>query len=177
MYLLSQKNSGLQERQLTFTSVFWRLSNKMCCKETWIFNTCLFTPWSRVLLEQLTGSLIVKKFPTFYGTRMFTAAFTSARHMSLAWAKPIQSMPPYRTSWRPILIFFSHPNLGLPSGLFPSDFPTNSLYTHLLSPPYVESLILKIENQRKEAVPSQFYDRFVFNAWHFTDALDTFSSG
>ena len=26
------------------------------------------TPWSRVLLEELTGSLLVKKFPTFYGT-------------------------------------------------------------------------------------------------------------
>jgi hypothetical protein len=27
-----------------------------------------------------------------------------------------------------------HPRLGLPSGLFPSDFPTNNLYTFLLSP-------------------------------------------
>ena len=31
-----------------------------------------------------------------------------------------------------ILILSSHLRLGLPSGLFPSDFPT--LYTHLLSP-------------------------------------------
>jgi len=26
----------------------------------------LLTPWSRVLLEKLTGSQLVKKFPTFY---------------------------------------------------------------------------------------------------------------
>ena len=31
-------------------------------------NTYLLTPWSRVLLEKLTGSQLVKKFPAFYGT-------------------------------------------------------------------------------------------------------------
>ena len=29
------------------------------------------TSWSRVLLEKLTGSQLVKKFPAFYGTRRF----------------------------------------------------------------------------------------------------------
>jgi len=42
-----------------------------------------FTPWSRVLLEKLTGSQLVKKFPAFYGTRRFITPFTSARHLSL----------------------------------------------------------------------------------------------
>jgi len=28
----------------------------------------LLTPWSRVLLEKLTGLQLVKKFPAFYGT-------------------------------------------------------------------------------------------------------------
>jgi len=32
-------------------------------------NSILHTARSRVLLEKLTGSQIVKKFPTFYGTR------------------------------------------------------------------------------------------------------------
>jgi hypothetical protein len=40
--------------------------------------TYLLTPWSRVLLEKLTGLQLVKKFPAFYGTRMFITAFTSA---------------------------------------------------------------------------------------------------
>jgi hypothetical protein len=35
----------------------------------------LLTPWSRVLFEMLTGSQLVKKFPTFYGTRSFIGAF------------------------------------------------------------------------------------------------------
>jgi len=46
--------------------------------------TYLFTPWSRVLLEKLTGLQIVKKFPAFYGTRRFITALTSARHLSLS---------------------------------------------------------------------------------------------
>ena len=44
--------------------------------------TYLLTPWSRVILEKITGSQIVKKFPAFYGTRRFVTAFTSARHLS-----------------------------------------------------------------------------------------------
>jgi hypothetical protein len=44
--------------------------------------TYLLTPWSRVLLEKLTGLQLVKKFPAFYGTRRFITALTSARHLS-----------------------------------------------------------------------------------------------
>jgi hypothetical protein len=46
--------------------------------------TYLLAPWSRVLLEKITGSQLVKKFPAFYGTRRFITAFTSARHLSLS---------------------------------------------------------------------------------------------
>jgi hypothetical protein len=46
--------------------------------------TYLLTPWSRVLLEKLTGLQLLKKFPEFYGTRKFITAFTSAHHLSLS---------------------------------------------------------------------------------------------
>ena len=42
-------------------------------------NKYLLTSWSRVL-EKLTGSQLVKKFPPFYGTRTFIAAFTIGCH-------------------------------------------------------------------------------------------------
>ena len=59
--------------------------------ETVKFKTYLLTyiltylmPCSSVLLEKLTSSHLVYKFPAFYGTRMFITAFTSARHLSLS---------------------------------------------------------------------------------------------
>ena len=94
-------------------------------------RTDLLSVWSRVLL---TGSHLVKKFPTFYGTRSFITAFTSSRHLSLSWASSIPSIPPHPTSWRSILILSSHLSTVLPSGLFPLGFSTTTLYTPLLSP-------------------------------------------
>jgi len=42
--------------------------------------------------------------------------------------------PTHRTSWRSILLLFSHLHLGHPSGHFPSGYHTKTLYIPLLSP-------------------------------------------
>jgi hypothetical protein len=47
----------------------------------------LLPPWSRVLLEKLIVTQLVKKFPTFYGNRRFITVFTTARHLSLSCAR------------------------------------------------------------------------------------------
>jgi hypothetical protein len=96
--------------------------------------THLLTPRSTVLLEKLTGLKLVQEFPAFYGTRKSITAFTSARQLSLSRSSSIQSIPPHPTSWRSILILFSHLRLGQPNGLFPSGFPTKTLYTTIPSP-------------------------------------------
>jgi len=52
----------------------------------------LLTQYSRVHLEKLTVSQLVKKLPAlffFYGTGRFITAFTSVRHLSLSWASSI----------------------------------------------------------------------------------------
>jgi hypothetical protein len=51
----------------------------------------ILTPWSRVLLEKLSGSAASQEILRFYGTRKFITALTSARHLSLSWANSIQS--------------------------------------------------------------------------------------
>ena len=58
--------------------------------------------------------------------RKFLTVPTSDRHPSLSWANSIQSPRPPPTSWRSILILSSHLHLGLPNGLFPSGFPSNT---------------------------------------------------
>jgi len=70
---------------------------------TYFLFTCLLTPWSRVLLDKLTGFQIVTKLLAFYGTRRFITAFTSARHLSLYWASSIQSIPQFPLLEDPVL--------------------------------------------------------------------------
>ena len=106
------------------------------CQHLMSLLTYLLTPWSRALLEKLTGFQLVKKFPAFYGTRRFITAVTSARQLSISWAGSIQSIPPHPTSGRSTLILSSHLRLALPSGLFPSGFSTKP-FIRLSSPSYV----------------------------------------
>ena len=94
--------------------------------------TYLLTPWSIVLLEELTGLQLVKKFPAFHGTQKFITALTSVHHLSLSCANPIQPIYPHPTSWRSILILSTHLCLGLPSGLLPSGFPSKTLLPHMV---------------------------------------------
>jgi len=92
------------QNKLSALELFKLRKQKGKCKRSFISHTyvcyfsCLLTPWSRLLLEKLTGFQLVKKFPVFYGTRRFITAFTNARHLSLSSASSIQSIHPHPTS-------------------------------------------------------------------------------
>jgi len=40
--------------------------------------------WNSVLLEKLTGALLIKKFPAFYGTKRIITLSVTACHMSIS---------------------------------------------------------------------------------------------
>ena len=92
----------------------------------------LFTPWYTVLLEKLTGLQLVKKFPAFHGNRRFIDTLTRVHHLSLSWARPIQSIYPHPNSWSSILILSTHLRVGLLRV-----FPT--IYEHLISQNFLQS--------------------------------------
>ena len=88
------------------------------------------TPWSRVLLEKLTGFQLVK-FPAFYGTQRFITAFISARHLSLSWANLIQSPTSHFLKIHLNIILPSTP--GFPNWSLSFRFPhQNTLYSSSL---------------------------------------------
>jgi hypothetical protein len=80
-------------RQAAFEPLPMGLSNCVACvgrcwlvirKPWWTCQVaclCFLTPWSRVLIERLTGLHLVKKFPAFYGIPMY------------AWVSPVVPFP------------------------------------------------------------------------------------
>jgi hypothetical protein len=103
----------------TYQLLYIQSSYTSWWRAVYLLETCrgyLLTPWSRFLLEKLTGSGASQEIPLIFGTRRFLTVLTSAHHLSLSWANSIQSPQPPTTSWRSILMLSSHLRLGLPSG-------------------------------------------------------------
>ena len=100
---------------------------------TYLLNYLLI-PWSRVLLEKLTGFQPAKKFPTFYATRRFITHLQVTANCPYPQPARSSLYTPHSTSGISILTLSSHSSLCLPSGLFLSGFSAKTLYTLLLSP-------------------------------------------
>ena len=130
------------ENKLTIANFIWGRVRSWSYCFTMHINFYLLTPWSRVLLEKLTGFQLFKKFPAFCGTRRFITAFTSARHLSLSWASSIQSITPHPTSRRSIYTYVSQVVSS------PQVFPQKPSIL-LSSPPYALN-----------APPISFFSRF-----------------
>jgi hypothetical protein len=71
-------------------------------------QNCYVTPCSRVVLENLIVSQLVRKFLVFYGTQRFIIGSTRVRHGSLSWATWIEATPSYPVSLKSILVLTSH---------------------------------------------------------------------
>jgi len=66
-----------------YCSVYCLCVNVYCTTANVSQANYLLTPWSRVLLEKLTGSAASQEIPGIFGTGRFITVLTSARHLSL----------------------------------------------------------------------------------------------
>jgi hypothetical protein len=88
----------------------------------------MMTAWNKVLVEKLTVSLPVNKFPVFYGTQ----GFTEFRAALVTVLGPIKEPILFHTrSSISVLILSCRLRLGLRSGLFPSDLPIKIMNFYL----------------------------------------------
>jgi hypothetical protein len=76
----------------------------------WRNTSCLYelTWWSSVISWEDNGLSGSQYFPVFYKTWIWVPAFTRARHMSLSWARYIESIPSHSTFFWYILILSCH---------------------------------------------------------------------
>ena len=93
------------------------------------------TPWSRVLLEKLTGSAASQEIPRiFWNPQVHHRTHKCPPPVPiLRQLHPVPTTPSHFLR-RSILILSSHLRLGLPIGVFPSGFPTRTLCTPLPCP-------------------------------------------
>jgi hypothetical protein len=108
-------------KEVVAACVFASMEEMHCVLKVTV--TYLVTPWSRVLLEKLTGLQLLKKFPVFYRTQRFFAALT--KPATGPYPEPDQSSP-----WPPTHFLEVHRNIILLFAPGSSKWPLSLMFPH-----------------------------------------------
>jgi len=92
-----------------------------------------YTPWSRSFLRSCKVLSWSRNSPHCMDPKVHYFIYKHSPSVLILRQINLVHVP-HPISWRSNLILSSHLCLGIPSGLFPSGFPTTDLYTPLLSP-------------------------------------------
>ena len=135
----------------------------------------LLTPWCTVLLEKLTSLQLVKKFPTFHGTRRFITTLTSIRHLSiLGQPNPVHIPTSHLLEIDPNIIHPSTPRSPQwsPSLRFPHQDPITPLSSpiratcpaHLILLDFITRTIYIIFRGNQKQIFAQYSFLFTFRS-------------
>jgi hypothetical protein len=84
LFVLVESTMGMFRKHLFRLAGHPFLLSRSCLSFDIYLLTYLLNPWSRVLLEKVTGSAASQEIPRIFGTRRFLTVLTSARHLSLS---------------------------------------------------------------------------------------------
>jgi hypothetical protein len=126
------------------------------------------TPWNRIILEKLIVAKLVKKFPAFYGTRLFITMFTTARHWSLSWTRWIQP-----TVSRPVYLLTSNTVARSRPRLLPKQYVTSANIWSILTLSSHLHLHLPIFSLRCSFIQGRCYlHNCLPLSWHVLDVTN-----
>ena len=134
----------------------------------WLTNE-LTNSMERVPSWKVIVSQLVKTFLALYRTQRFIHVFTTACQLFLSWTGLIQFMLSNPISLRLILILFSYLYQGLPSGPFPSDSRTKSLYAFLFFPMHAAVPAIPNDLFKYEACVTFHNVLYIIHTVHFNN--------